>query len=41
MIVGEKELETQTVVLRNMVTKEQVDIPIDQIVKEVKKIVKK
>ncbi len=42
LIVGEKELEQQAVILRNMSTKEQVLIPIDDILEKVKrKIIEK
>ncbi|MDO9567436.1 MAG: histidine--tRNA ligase [Candidatus Desulfaltia sp.] len=37
LIIGEKELEEKAVVLRNMTTKEQVIIPIDDIIERVKK----
>ena len=36
LIVGEKELEEKAVILRNMTTKEQLSIPLDNLVKAVK-----
>ncbi|RZB30819.1 MAG: histidyl-tRNA synthetase [Desulfobacteraceae bacterium Eth-SRB1] len=39
LIVGKKELEEGSVILRNMTTKEQTAIPIDNIVEKIKKII--
>ncbi len=39
LIVGEKELEEGSVILRNMNTKEQTAIPIDDIVERIKKMI--
>jgi histidyl-tRNA synthetase len=39
MIAGDAELEEEAVVLRNMATKEQVKVPLEELVSEVKKIV--
>jgi len=36
LIVGEKELEEKAVILRNMTTKEQVSVPLDNLIKAVK-----
>ena len=36
LIVGEKELEEKAVILRNMTTKEQISVPLDNLVKAVK-----
>jgi histidyl-tRNA synthetase len=36
LILGEQELQSQTVVLRNMQTKEQVSLPFSTIVEELK-----
>ena len=41
LIVGENELSQGSVILRNMATKEQVEIPIDDIVNQVKEIINK
>ena len=36
LIVGEKELEEKAVILRNMTTKEQISVPLDNLIKAVK-----
>jgi histidyl-tRNA synthetase len=41
LIVGENELSQGSVILRNMATKEQVEIPIDDIVNKVKEIIQR
>ena len=40
LIVGDNEIKEGTVILRNMATKEQVSIPIERVVEQIKSILK-